>query len=93
MFPAGVSVPEILDMYALLSASEAAGYAGVSIAAIGNWHSRGYHNPVTGQREYLPVATDEHGRQIRDAHGRPKYRLLHVARVEAATRKRARRAA
>jgi hypothetical protein len=71
------------DVDALLSASEAAAYAGVSVSAIGNWRDRGH----------LPVAKDEHGQEIRDRRGRPRYRLLDVAKAEHATSKLARRAA
>lgn len=79
-----VRVPETLDLHALLSASEAAMYAGVSVQAIVNWRNRGK----------LPVAKDAHGNEIRcSCCHRPKYRLLDVARAEAATSKRARRAA
>lgn len=67
-----------LDVNALLSAKEAAGYAGKSIAAICKWRERGY----------LPVATDEQGHEIRDDRGRPRYRLLDVAKAENATRQR-----
>ena len=85
-------MPEILDVHAAVSASEAARYAGVSVAAVGNWATRGYLLR-DGTRAYLPVARDDQGNEIRDARGRPKYRLLDVARAEAATSKRARRAA
>ena len=67
-----------LDVNALLSASEAAAYAGVSVAAICNWRDRGH----------LPVAKDEHGQEIRDKQGRPRYRLLDVAKAENATKRR-----
>ncbi len=67
-----------LDVNALLSAKEAAGYAGVSIAAICKWRERGH----------LPVATDAQGVEIRDDRGRPRYRLLDVAKAENATKQR-----
>lgn len=73
----------MLDVDALLTGSEAAAYAKVTVAAVSNWRARGH----------LPVATDEHGAEIRDSRGRPKYRLLDVAKAEHATHKRARRAA
>ena len=72
-----------LDVYALLTASEAARYAGVTRSAVGKWRERGH----------LPIATDACGREIRDDHGRPRYRLLDVAKAEHATAKAARRAA
>ena len=72
-----------LDVYALLSASQAARYAGVTPSAVVKWRERGH----------LPIATDEHGAEIRDDHGRPRYRLLDVAKAEHATAKAARRAA
>jgi hypothetical protein len=67
-----------LDLNALLSGKEAAAYAGVTVAAICKWRERGH----------LPVATDEHGQEIRDAHRRPRYRLLDVAKAENATKQR-----
>lgn len=76
----------VLNVNALLTASEAARLAGLldgqarpKVSMIVNWRNRGI----------LPVATDEQGREIRDSRGRPKYRLLDVARAEAATRARA----
>jgi hypothetical protein len=72
-----------LDLNALLTAKEAAGYAGVTIAVICKWRDRGH----------LPVATDERGDEIRDERGRPRYRLLDVAKAENATRQRAERMA
>jgi hypothetical protein len=76
-------VDALPDVDALLSASEAAAYAGVSVAAICNWRSRGH----------LHVAKDGQGQEIRDRCGRPRYRLLDVAKAEHATSSRARRAA
>jgi hypothetical protein len=70
-------VPD-LDVNALLSATEAAAYTGKTVAAICKWRERGY----------LPVATDAEGNEIRDR-GRPRYRLLDVAKAENATRQRA----
>ncbi len=67
-----------LDVNALLSGKEAAAYAGVSIPVICTWRKRGH----------LPVATDEHGNEIRDKQGRPRYRLLDVAKAENATKRR-----
>lgn len=67
-----------IDLNALLSAKEAAGYAGVSIPVICKWRERGH----------LPVATDARGNEIRDERGRPRYRLLDVAKAENATRRR-----
>ena len=72
-----------LDINALLTAKEAAGYAGVSIAVICKWRERGH----------LPVARDAEGMEIRDERGRPRYRLLDVAKAENATRQRAERMA
>ena len=71
------------DMDALLPASLAAQYAGVTTAAVCNWAARGI----------LPVATDEHGNEIRDRRGRARYRLRDVARAEARTHERARQLA
>ena len=72
-----------LDLNALLTAKQAAQYAGVSIPVICKWRERGH----------LPVATDERGIEIRDERGRPRYRLLDVAKAENATRQRAERMA
>lgn len=69
----------LLDVDALLSATQAAVYAGVKVTTICKWRERGY----------LPVATDEQGSEIRDDRGRPRYRLLAVAIAENATRERA----
>ena len=69
----------VLNVNALLTATEAATYAGVTVGAICNWRARGY----------LPVATSSQGREIRDGRGRPKYRLLDVAKAEQATKERA----
>jgi hypothetical protein len=72
-----------LDMNALLSATDAARYARVSVQVIVNWRNRGW----------LPVATDGLGREIRDGRGRPRYRLLDVAKADARTHERAQRMA
>ena len=79
----GVSATATLNPNALLTGSQAGLYAGVSRQAIVNWRERGH----------LPVATDEDGREIRDDHGRPRYRLLDVAKAEHATSRAARRGA
>ena len=50
-----------LDLNALLTAKEAAGYAGVTIAAICKWRDRGH----------LPVATDAQARDPRQARPPP----------------------
>ena len=73
----------VLDLDALVSASEAAAYAHVSVNAIVNWRNRGH----------LPVATGRDGREIRDGRGRPRYRLRDVARADIETRRRAERMA
>jgi len=67
-----------LDMDALLPATDAARYARVTVNVIVNWRNRGW----------LPVATDMQGREIRDSRGRPRYRLLDVAKAEARTHER-----
>ncbi len=67
-----------LDLNALLSAKDAALYTGKTVNVIVNWRNRGY----------LPVATDDKGNEIRDGRGRPRYRLLDVAKAENATRQR-----
>ena len=67
-----------LDLNALLTATQAAAYAGVTVNVIVNWRNRGY----------LPVATDANGSEIRDKQGRPRYRLLDVAKAENATKRR-----
>jgi hypothetical protein len=73
----------VLDVNALLTASEAACYAGVSVNVIVNWRNRGH----------LPIATDAQGQEIRDKQGRPRYRLLDVAKAESATKRRGERMA
>ena len=78
-------MPETLDMHALLSASQAAGYAKVTVATIVNWRTRGYCLPGTRTRVKLPVARDHQGREIRNARGRPMYRLADVVAADAAT--------
>ena len=74
-----------IDPDALLTASQGAAFAGVSLAAFCNWVTRGYRNPATGEHEHLRPAADSRGRTIKDGRGRPQYRLLAVARAEAAT--------
>jgi hypothetical protein len=69
----------VLNVDALLTATEAALYTGVSVAVICNWRARGH----------LPVATDEHGNEIRNAKGQRLYRLLDIAKAEHATGQRA----
>lgn len=86
-------MPDLLDIHAAVTATEAAAYAEVTVQAVTNWATRGYCLPGSRERVKLPVATDVHGREIRDHCGRPKYRLIDVAKAEAATRQRARRAA
>lgn len=62
-----------LDVHALLSATEAMSWARVnSVQVITNWHRRGL----------LPCAVDGQGREIRDDRGRPRYRLLDVAKAK-----------
>lgn len=73
--PGVIRLPGTFDPRALVSASQAAIYADVSVAAVCNWAARGH----------LPVATDEHGEEIRDARGRPRYRLIDVVKAERAT--------
>lgn len=72
-----------LNLDALLSGTDAALYAGVSVNVIVNWRNRGL----------LPVATDEAGSEIRDGRGRPRYRLLAVAKAENLARQRGERMA
>lgn len=67
-----------LDIHALVTATEAAALARVTVAAVCKWRERGY----------LPVATDELGNEIRDSRGRPRYRYIDVAKAEAATKAR-----
>lgn len=67
-----------LNVDALLTATEAAAYASTTVNVIVNWRNRGW----------LPVATDTQGREIRDHGGRPRYRLLDVAKAEHGVRQR-----
>lgn len=69
-------MPDELDVNALLTATEAAGYARVSLSCICKWHARGH----------LPVATDSDGKEMRDVNNRRLYRLLDVAKAENKTR-------
>ena len=71
-------MPE-LDVDALLTASQAAQYAGVKVSTICKWRERGH----------LPPAVGDHGQELRDDHGRRLYRLLDVAKAEHATALRA----
>jgi hypothetical protein len=80
----GVCVPPgDLDMDALLSATQVARYAGVSVAAVCNWNARGL----------LPVAKDARGREIRDGRGRPRYRFRDAVRADAVAAGRAKQMA
>ena len=54
------------------------GFREVGVNVIVNWRNRGW----------LPIATDEQGGEIRDKQGRPRYRLLDVAKAENATKRR-----
>jgi hypothetical protein len=67
----------------LLSTTDAASIAGVSVAAVSNWRERGYLGPE-GQRVYLEPAGYDH-------RNRPLYRWIDIAKAEHATRGRARR--
>jgi hypothetical protein len=71
-----------IDPDALITASQGAELAGVTVAAVCNWVSRGYLKPA-----------ERNGRVVKDSRGRPLYRLLDVAKAEAATSKAARRVA
>jgi hypothetical protein len=68
-----------LDVWALLTATQAAGYARVKVTTICKWRERGH----------IPIATDPEGNELRDPNGRPLYRLLDVAKADARTRERA----
>ena len=61
---------DALDIYALLTASEAAQYAGVRVEAILNWRNRGHLQPAgtkNGRPAYtlLDVAKAEHATRKR----------------------------
>lgn len=67
----------MLDLQALLTGSQVAAYAEVSIQAVVNWRNRGQ----------LPIATDpDTGAELRDGRGRPLYRLLDAAKADARAR-------
>lgn len=68
-----------IDPDALLTATEGAAYAGVSVAVLCNWVGRGLLEP----------ARRPDGTIIRDSRRRIKYRLLAIAKAEAATAERA----
>jgi hypothetical protein len=61
-----------LNPDARLTASQAALYVGVTVAAVCNWVTAGRLKPLT----------DKHGAVVRDSRRRPLYRLLDVAKVE-----------
>lgn len=62
-----------VDPFALLTATQAAAYAKVSVAAICNWYARGH----------LQAATDEAtGNVITDSRGKRLYRLVDVAKAD-----------
>jgi hypothetical protein len=65
-------------MESLLSGTEAATLARVSVRAIVNWRNRGW----------LPVAVDARGNEIRDSRNRPRYRLGAVLAAEKMTAER-----
>jgi hypothetical protein len=74
-----------LDLQALLTAAQAALYAGLvdadgkpKVNVIVNWRNR----------RLLPVAVDDQGREIRDWRGRPYYRLIDVIKADGKTRER-----
>jgi hypothetical protein len=67
----------------LLHTDVAAHAAGVTESTIGMWASRGWKDPVTGERRYLEVAK-------RDWQKRPMYRYADVMAAEKATRRRGR---
>ena len=69
----------LLDVNALLTATEASEYTGLKVTTICKWRERGH----------LPVATDEHGSEIRNSKGQRLYRLLDIAKADHATGKRA----
>jgi len=62
-----------VDPFALLTATQAATYAGVSVQAICNWYARGH----------LPAAVDADGKVIADSRGKRMYRLVDVAKADA----------
>ena len=66
-----------IDPDALITASQAAQLCQVTVAAVCNWVTRGYLKP----------AKDKAGRTKKDSQGRIQYRLLDVAKAEAARRK------
>jgi hypothetical protein len=61
-----------VDPFALLTASEAASYCKVTVAAICNWYARGH----------LAAAKDDNGREIKVG-GKRVYRLVDVAKADA----------
>ncbi len=74
---------DVLDVNALLTAADAARYAGLvdasgkpKVSMIVNWRNRGHLSP----------ATDTDGNELRDQRGRLLYRLLDIAKAEAATK-------
>lgn len=76
--------PETLE--SLISTTDAAYLAGVSVAAISNWRERGYLARIDGQPTRVHLAPAGY-----DGRNRPLYRWIDVAKAERATRDRARR--
>lgn len=75
MVPVTADIAEAVEVnpFALLTATQAALFAGVSVQAVWNWHNRGH----------LPAATDDDGNEITDSRGKRLYRLVDLARADA----------
>jgi hypothetical protein len=70
----------------LISTTDAAYLAGVTVAAISNWRERGYLARIDGETVRVHLVPAKY-----DARNRPLYRWIDVAKAEHATRERARR--
>lgn len=73
----------------LITTTDAANLAGVSVAAISNWRERGYLAPDPdhpGRQKRVHLTPARH-----DSRNRPLYRWIDVVKAEHATRGRARR--
>lgn len=79
--------PGLVD--SLITTTDAANLAGVSVAAVSNWRERGYLAPDPdrpGEQKRMHLTPAGHDRR-----NRPLYRWIDVVKAEHATRGRARR--
>lgn len=75
----------------LISTTDAATLAGVSVAAISNWRERGYLITTLDGPERVYLTPAAFAPAVNGRRERPLYRWIDVAKAERATRERARR--